>query len=197
VFESADFRAEVGRAANDAVVRFLRTPLADRLWALGPDRLDGLERAAADFIIGALRAPETRSWAVARARDAVELARDALGRERGRERLAEATQKSITTLLARPIGRPADLLPPDAGDRLRHTLSEPLWNWIQGQVPVVVSQLSVQEMVEEKVLRFSVERMEEIIRNVTDRELRLIVQLGYVLGGVVGALAFVINRLMQ
>ncbi|MGH7699173.1 MAG: DUF445 domain-containing protein, partial [Gemmatimonadales bacterium] len=66
VFESVEFRTQVARAVNDAVVRFLRTPLADRLWALGPDRLDGLERAAADFIVAALRAPETRAWAVAR-----------------------------------------------------------------------------------------------------------------------------------
>ncbi|MGH7529050.1 MAG: DUF445 domain-containing protein, partial [Gemmatimonadales bacterium] len=40
VLETPDFRAQVARAVNDAVVRFLRTPLADRLWALGPERLD-------------------------------------------------------------------------------------------------------------------------------------------------------------
>jgi uncharacterized membrane protein YheB (UPF0754 family) len=60
---------------------------------------------------------------------------------------------------------------------------------------VVVSQLSVQEMVEQKVLGFSVQRMEEIIRTVTERELRLIVQLGYLLGAIVGLAAFGINRL--
>ena len=57
VFEAPEFRAQVAQAVNDAVVRFLRTPLAQRLWALGPDRLDGVERAAADFIVRALRAP--------------------------------------------------------------------------------------------------------------------------------------------
>jgi uncharacterized membrane protein YheB (UPF0754 family) len=35
--------------------------------------------------------------------------------------------------------------------------------------------------------------MEEIVRNVTQRELDLIVRLGYVLGGLVGLLAWVVN----
>jgi uncharacterized membrane protein YheB (UPF0754 family) len=51
-------------------------------------------------------------------------------------------------------------------------------------------------MVEQKVLGFSVQRMEEIIRGVTERELRLIVQLGYVLGALVGGVAFAVNRLL-
>lgn len=197
VFESPDFRAATARAINDAVVRFLRTPLADRLWALGPDRLDGLERAAADFVIAALRAPETRAWAVARARDALNLARSAIAGERGRERLADVAEAAVRALLARPVGRLADQLAPDAADRLRHNVSDPLWGWIRRQVPVIVSQLSVQEMVEQKVLGFSVQRMEEIIRNVTERELRLIVQLGYLLGGLVGTAAFAVNLLLR
>jgi uncharacterized membrane protein YheB (UPF0754 family) len=38
--------------------------------------------------------------------------------------------------------------------------------------------------------------MEEIVRNVTQRELDLIVKLGYVLGAMVGAIAFGINRML-
>jgi uncharacterized membrane-anchored protein YjiN (DUF445 family) len=197
VLHSPEFRTHVARAVNDAVARFLRTPLADRLWALGPERLDGLERAAADFVVGALRAPETRAWAVARARDALALARAAVVGETGRERLAAAAHAAVRAVLARPIGRPADLLPPDAEARLRHALAEPLWNWIQRQVPTIVSQLSVQEMVEQKVLGFSVQRMEELIRTVTERELRLIVQIGYVLGAIVGLIAYSVNRVIS
>lgn len=193
VFESPEFRAQMARAVNDAVVRFLRRPIAERLWALGPDRLDGVEHAAADYVIAALRAPQTQRWAVARAQDAIGLARHALAGEGGRQRMAEAAHAAVRALLERPIGRPADLLPPDAEQRLRAALTEPLWQWMQRQVPVVVSQLSVQEMVEQKVMRFSTERMEELIRNVTQKELTLIVQLGYVLGALVGAAAFVAN----
>jgi len=196
VLASPDFRAQVAGAVNDAVVRFLRTPLAERLWALGPDRLDGLERAAAEYVVAALRAPATREWAVRRAREAIELGRRALAGESGRQRVAETAHAAVRALLDRPMGRPADLLPPDAEARLRSVLTEPLWNWMQRQVPVVVSQLSVQELVEQKVLGFSTARMEELIRNVTQRELTLIVQLGYVLGAFVGLVAWGINLLV-
>lgn len=196
VLESPEFRAQVARAVNDAVVRFLRTPLAERLWALGPDRLDGLERTAADYIIAALRAPESQAWAVARAREALELGRQALAGEAGQQRVAEAAHAAVTALLDKPIGRPADLLPVDGEARLRHALTEPLWGWIQRQVPIVVSQLSVQEMVEQKVLGFSVARMEEMIKRVTERELRLIVRLGYVLGAIVGLVVWGVNLLL-
>jgi uncharacterized membrane protein YheB (UPF0754 family) len=63
-------------------------------------------------------------------------------------------------------------------------------------VPLLVSRLSIPAMVEEKVLGFSTQRMEEIVRNVTQRELDLIVKLGYVLGAMVGAIAFGINRML-
>jgi len=99
----------------------------------------------------------------------------------------------VRALLERPLGRPADHLPPDTEARLRHTLADPLWSWMQGQVPAVVAQLSVQEMVEEKVLGLPIERVEEIIKGVTERELQLIVRLGYVLGGIVGAGAFALR----
>ena len=196
VLETPEFRAQVAHAVNDAVVRFLRAPLADRLWALGPERLDGVERTAADYVLAVLRAPETRAWAVARARDAIALGRSALAGETGQQRVAEAAHAGVRALLDRPIGRPADLLPPEAEARLRRALSEPLWGWMQRQVPVIVSQLSVQEMVEQKVQGFSVQRMEEIIKNVTQRELRLIVQLGYVLGALVGLVAWGVDLLL-
>jgi uncharacterized membrane protein YheB (UPF0754 family) len=50
-------------------------------------------------------------------------------------------------------------------------------------------------MVEQKVLGFSTQRMEEMVRGVTQRELELIVRLGYWLGGLVGLGAFALGRL--
>jgi hypothetical protein len=197
VVESSEFRAQVAGAVNEAFVRFLRTPLADRLWSLGPDRLDGLERAAADYILAAARAPETRAWAVARAREAIALGRRALADERGRERVADVAHAAVRALLDRPLGRPADLLPPDAEARLRQALTDPLWSWVQRQVPVIVSQLSVREMVEQKVLGFSTERLEELIKRIIERELRVIIYLGYVLGAMVGGVVFGVGILFR
>jgi uncharacterized membrane protein YheB (UPF0754 family) len=51
-------------------------------------------------------------------------------------------------------------------------------------------------MVERKVMAFSVDRMEEILRSVIDRELKLIITIGYVLGGVVGVGTFALSRLI-
>jgi len=49
--------------------------------------------------------------------------------------------------------------------------------------------------VEEKVLNFPTARMEEIVRKVTERELRLIVRLGYVLGAFIGMMLVVLDAI--
>ena len=46
---------------------------------------------------------------------------------------------------------------------------------------------------EEKVLNFPTAKMEEIVKRVTDREMKLIVRLGYVLGAFVGSILVVMN----
>ena len=95
--------------------------------------------------------------------------------------------------MARPIGRPAEWLGEETTRALRTGLSDAAWAWVHEQIPLVVGQIRVPEMVEQKVLGFSTHRMEEIVRYVTQRELVLIVRLGYVLGGLVGLMAFLVN----
>jgi uncharacterized membrane protein YheB (UPF0754 family) len=53
-----------------------------------------------------------------------------------------------------------------------------------------MSKVDVEGLVERKVLGFSLERIEQIVRATTQRELDLIVRLGYVLGAFVGAIAY-------
>jgi uncharacterized membrane protein YheB (UPF0754 family) len=81
----------------------------------------------------------------------------------------------------------------EAVERLRIGMQDVAWDWVQTQVPIVVGHIRVPEMVEEKVSGFSIQRMEDIIRDVTQRELDLIVRLGYVFGAVVGLLAVGVN----
>ena len=92
------------------------------------------------------------------------------------------------TLLDRPIGRPSRWLPDDAAERVEAGLGPVVWSWLQGQVPDVVQKLDVGRRVEEKVVDYPMPRLEELVRKVTDRELRLIVRLGYMLGAGIGAL---------
>lgn len=209
--------AELARAVNEAVVSFLRKPLRDHLGALEGEKLDGLKRTAADYVMSALRDPQTQRYAIAKLDEALEGAerrtfgdllalvpperaadwlQEAAQSAQVRTWIAEGVERGGRALLERRIGRPASLLPPDAPERIVASLADPMWDWIRGQVPGVVAQLSVRDMVEAKVRGFSVQRMEEIIRTVTQRELDLIVKLGYVLGGFVGAVAFSINVLI-
>ena len=51
--------------------------------------------------------------------------------------------------------------------------------------------------VEEKVLHFPTARMEEIVRKVTDRELRLIVRLGYLLGAIIGLMMVAVDAMVR
>jgi uncharacterized membrane protein YheB (UPF0754 family) len=109
--------------------------------------------------------------------------------------VAEGAAKGATALLDRPIGRPGRFLAPDTPARLAAAAGPALWQWLEGQLPRLVEQLDIQAMVERKVLGFSTQRIEEIIRGVTERELRMIVRLGYLLGAVIGMATFVVSRL--
>ena len=52
------------------------------------------------------------------------------------------------------------------------------------------------EEVERKVMAFSVDRVEEILRNVIQNELNLIITTGYVLGGLIGVCTFGLQKLL-
>ena len=110
--------------------------------------------------------------------------------------LTDRTVEKIIEGLRQPIGRPGRWLPPDTAQRLARALSPAVWTWIEQQIPALVERFRVQEMVERKVLAFSQERIEELIRGVIDRELRLIIRTGYVLGGLIAVVLFGLTKLI-
>ena len=212
-----EMKTQVTRAVNDAVVNFLRLPLGERLRRFTPDRRQALGDNIADWLVRVARDPATRE-AIARAVDRLleaaerrtwgdvlgvvpperlaHFAAEVLGAKRGHRWVQESVTQVTAALVARPIGRPSAWLGPETTAALRAALSNAAWVWLQEQIPRVVEQIRVPEMVEQKVLGFSTERMEQIVRNVTQRELDLIVRLGYVLGGFVGVVAFGVSRLV-
>ena len=107
----------------------------------------------------------------------------------GAVRLAKAAAE-------RPIGRPARFLPPGASRNIPRALAGPLWTWLQTQALALVRKLDIARRVEEKVLDFPVERMEEMVRQITSRELRTIVRLGYGLGAFIGLVLVVVNHFL-
>jgi uncharacterized membrane protein YheB (UPF0754 family) len=207
-------RTQIARSINDAVVTFLQRPLSEHVDRLGPERLQGLKQTSARYITAALRDPTTRQHAIEQLDRALqaterrtwsELLRhlpperaagwiaDAARTPKLRTWVADGTAAALRALLDRPIGRPADRLPEGQVDRIVAELSPALWRWIEQQVPEVVARVDVQSMVEEKVLGFSLQRIEEIVRATSQRELDVIIRLGYVLGAVVGALAYAVS----
>jgi len=211
-------QGQVRRAVGDAVQHALQVPLGERLSRLGPDRRAALAEGLAELLSHTLRSQATRA-VLSRALDrfleeadrrtwgdllgalpAPQVARilgDSLASSEGRRWIAETVLQLAQTLLGRPLGRPARWLGPATSATITHGASEAAWGWVNDQVPTLIERLSVQEMVEQKVLGFSTQRMEEIVRNVTQRELDLIVNLGYWLGGIVGLVAFGVGLLFR
>lgn len=212
-----DMRDRVAGAVRGGVMAALEVPLAERLDRLGPERREALARSLGDWLVRLLRSRGAREivtrvldhgfdqadrWTWNAALDLVPSERLAgsvaglLQADGGRRWVRDGTRAAADGLLGTPLGRPADWFRAADIDAVRGHTADAAWGWVQSQVPVVVAQLSVPEMVEQKVLGFSTARMEEIIRSVTQRELTLIVRLGYVLGALVGAVAFLLDLVM-
>jgi uncharacterized membrane protein YheB (UPF0754 family) len=118
-----------------------------------------------------------------------------------REEITRTIHDALLTYLQKPISEIiADVASsskePDAGRKLAHATAPHIWEWIHAQLPVLVQRLDVQAMVERKVMAFSVDRVEEILRSVIDNELRMIIITGYVLGGFIGLGTFFLSRLI-
>ena len=207
----------MARGVNEAVVDFLRRPVQSVLGEPGSQSVADARTTLANWIVGIARDPQGRDFLVEKLRTAIEKAGartwgDVLDRvppERIHEWLVRGArsgtvEKLLEDLLRRliygawerPLGTPARWLPGDAPARIESGVGPILWEWLQGQVPTVVQRLDVARRVEQKVNEFPTPKMEEIVRRVTDRELRLIVKLGYALGAFVGTILVVVDYLL-
>jgi hypothetical protein len=138
--------------------------------------LDAIETDGVEQVVGLLEEPEIR------------------------DEIAAAIHDAILTYLQKPI---SDILgdveakkDPEAPARLAASAAPLIWEWIHDQLPELIRKLDVQAMVERKVMAFSVERVEEILRNVIQNELNLIITTGYVLGGLIGVCTFGLQKLL-
>jgi uncharacterized membrane protein YheB (UPF0754 family) len=138
--------------------------------------LDAIETDGVEQVVGLLEEPEIR------------------------DEISKAIHDAILTYLQKPI---SDILgdveakkDPEAPARLAASAAPVIWEWIHDQLPELIRKLDVQAMVERKVMAFSVERVEEILRNVIQNELNLIITTGYVLGGLIGVCTFGLQKLL-
>ncbi len=196
--QAATLATQVLEEARQAEQRSVGARLGDAMLRLaGEERTKAfIERTVAD----ALGRAGTRTWSEVLdtiGEDVVvQWVLDASRSPKVRQLVADGTASAATALLDRPIGRPARFLAEDAAARLGATAGPALWAWLERQLPQIVEQLDIPGMVERKVLGFSTARIEEIIRGVTQRELTMIVNLGYVLGALIGVLSFAGQRLL-
>lgn len=210
-------RDAMARGVNDAVVDLLRRPVESVLgkpgdpnveqaketvrgWALSLARDPQTRTFLGEKLQNLLRSAERRTWGdVFRHLPPEKLAEAVVGAARS-ERAARIYREVATHLvgriLERPIGRIADHLPPDAATRIERALADPIWKWIQDQVPEIARKIDIAAQVEAKILDFPMARVEELIRSVTERELILIVRLGYLLGGVIGTISATLGILL-
>jgi uncharacterized membrane protein YheB (UPF0754 family) len=200
-------RDAMARSVNDAVVDFLRRPVVDVLGRTGDPSVEDAKATVAGWALSMARAPQTTEFLVDKLRSTLGAAEERtwgelLGRlspdrvaeflvaaarsDEARVAYREVVDRGLRLALDRPIGRPADLLGDTAVDRIRDAVQEPLWRWLQDQVPGVAQRVDVAGKVERKILEFPMARVEELVRSVTERELQLIIYLGYVLGAVIG-----------
>jgi len=199
-------------------VDFLRRPVSSVLGEPEDPSVVEARSTLLAWVMGMARDPATRDFMVEKLRGAVDKAGDrtwgevlervppervaswvvaAARSETAARTYREGAQRLAAKLLDRPIGTPAAWLPAGVPERIEAALAGPLWDWLQAQVPDVVERLDVARRVEQKVLEFPTPKMEELIRKVTDRELKLIVRLGYVLGAMVGVVLVVVQHLLR
>ena len=204
----------MGRGVNEAIMDFLRRPVSDVLGEPDDPSVIQSRTTLADWIVGMARDPDTREFLVEKLHEGLDKVGDrtwgevlervpperisetlisALCSETARAAIGDTIRKLAVGMLDRPIGIPARWLPEDVAARIEAALGDPIWDWLETQVPTVVAQIDVSRRVEEKVLHFPVSRMEEIVRDVTHRELKLIVRLGYVLGAFIGVVLTVVD----
>lgn len=138
--------------------------------------LDAIETDGVEQVVGLLEEPEIR------------------------EEISKAIHDAILAYLQKPI---SDILgdveakrDPEAPARLAASAAPVIWEWIHDQLPELIKKLDVQAMVERKVMAFSVDRVEEILRGVIQNELNLIIVTGYVLGGLIGVCTFGLQKLL-
>lgn len=119
-----------------------------------------------------------------------------------REEITRTIHDALLAYLQKPISEiigdvaTAASKDPEAGLKLARATAPHIWDWVEAQLPVLLQRMDVQSMVERKVMAFSVDRVEEILRSVINNELRMIIITGYVLGGIIGVGTFFLSRLI-
>lgn len=207
----------MARSVNEAIVEFLRRPVIEVLGELEDQRVQEALDSLTTWVLDAVQDPEVREFLIDRGESAVlkagkrswaDVVRlvpahrlggwlgSILQSDAGTSLYERFRSGTVDRILALPLGSLGRYGREGAADRLAETLVEPVWEWISAKIPEVAANVRVAERVEEKIVKFPLNELERLIRSVTQRELNLIVRLGYVLGAGIGLVLVFIRHLL-
>jgi uncharacterized membrane protein YheB (UPF0754 family) len=210
LLHDSDVRDAMARGVNHAIVDFLEKPVTSVLGEPGDPSVEEAKQTIADWLLSLARDAQTRGFLVEKLRATFTAAERrtwgdlfrhvpperladtivaAARSERARTLYDAAAGRTAELILERPLGRIADHLPGNTVARIEEAIAPVLWRWLQEQIPTIAARIDIARKVETKILEFPTAQVEAIIRGVTERELRLIVQLGWVLGALIGLLS--------
>ena len=217
ILQDETMQDAMAKGINDAIVDFLRRPVASVLGGEEDESVVDARETVTGWIVGVAQDPNSRGFLV----EKLGVALDGVGARTwgevfeklppehlaewlvsgARSEAAETLCREVATRLSsilpdRPIGTPANWLPEGSVRKLEEAMSDPVWEWLQTQVPAVIKQIDIASRVERKVLEFPPARMEELVRKVTHKELRIIVRLGYLLGGFIGIALVILDQVI-
>jgi len=212
-----EIQGAMARGVNEAIVEYLRRPVVDVLGAPDDDRVQSTLDSLSIWMARTARDTEVRTFLLDRIEGGILTLRErswgdlvrivpadkvggwlesGLSSDTGRKLYADTRGVVIEKLLYQPLGSLASYGDGGAVVRITDALSDPVWDWISSKVPEVAAKVRVADRVEEKIVEFPLEELERIIRSVTDRELDLIVRLGYILGAGIGLTLVLVGRLI-
>lgn len=212
-----EVQGAMARGVNEAIVEYLRRPVIDVLGTPEDARVQSALDSLAVWMSRAAKDAEVRTFLLDRIEGGILRLRDrswgdlvrivpadkvggwlssGLSSDTGRNLYADTRGVVVEKLLYQPLGSLASYGDGGAVDRIADALSEPVWDWISSKIPEVAAKVRVADRVEEKIVEFPLEELERIIRSVSDRELDLIVRLGYVLGAGIGAALVIVRHLI-
>ncbi len=217
LLREAEVQDAMARSVNEGIVEFLRRPSASVFGRIHDPQVQSALDAIAAWLVRAARDPGPRRFLLEQAEEAVwkvgerswaDLAAlvpadrlgpwvaTALRSEPGRALYETLGDDLIERALERPLGGLSRFVREEAAVRVADALAEPAWSWIAAQVPEVAERVRVADRVEEKIRDYPLSEFEALIRSVTERELDLIVRLGYVLGAVIGTILVGVSWLL-
>jgi uncharacterized membrane protein YheB (UPF0754 family) len=204
----------MARSVNEAIVDFLRRPVVQVLGEPGDPQVKSALDSITSWVLDAAQDPEVREFLLDRVEAAVLRAGDrswadvvrfvpagraggwlaaGLISETGHGLYLRFKEWLIERLVTQPIGSLEKYGREGAAERLTEALGDPVWEWISSKIPEVAANVRVSDRVETKIMEFPIPELERLVRSVTERELNLIVRLGYVLGAGIGMILVMIR----